>query len=276
MINSCTISPHKNVHNEGYIPIMKKFLTIVITTVLGSLLFTLVFVLPAHANTTMRTTVAAKPAPVVHDGLTPKIVAYAVNAYRWAVKHNEVANPSVLTIVDFKKPSFDKRLWVIDLKNDQVLLHTYVAQGKNTGAVYAKRFSNQPGSLESSPGIFTTARSPFYGEHGKALRIHGLEPGINSNAYDRAIEIHQAPYVTPAFIKQNGYAGRSWGCFAVNPARANEFIRLVKGGSVLFAYARPETDDSRVDHSLSENGTRLYDAILEASPNPVERFFSTV
>jgi hypothetical protein len=138
----------------------------------------------------------------------------------------------------------------------------HVAQGKNSGAVYATRFSNTPGSLESSPGIFTTTTHQYIGEHGESLRVRGLEQGINNNVYNRAVVIHPAWYVTPHFIKQNGYAGRSWGCFAVNPAHVDQFIHTVQGGSVLFAYAAPEKNDPRVDHRLSEKGERLYDAIM--------------
>ncbi|EKD91945.1 MAG: hypothetical protein ACD_29C00282G0001, partial [uncultured bacterium] len=128
--------------------------------------------------------------------------------------------------------------------------------------VYATHFSNQPGSLESSPGIFTTTANQYNGEHGESLRVNGLEKGINNNVYDRAVVIHPASYVTPSFIKQNGYAGRSWGCFAVNPAHADKFISAVKGGSVLFAYATPEKYDPRVDHRLSSKGEKLYREIM--------------
>src|SRR3990167_5622551 len=86
--------------------------------------------------------------------------------------------------------------------------------------------------------IFPT-QNIYDGEHGESLRVNGLEKGINNNALTRAIVIHPASYVTHSFIKQNGYAGRSWGCFAVNPIHADTFIQLIKGGSVLFAYAKP-------------------------------------
>jgi len=201
---------------------------------------------------------AKAPAP----GLTATALKYAINGYRWAVKHHEVKNPTILTVVNFNEPSYKKRLFVINLKDDRVVMKMHVAQGKNSGAVYATRFSNQPGSLESSPGIFTTSNNKYYGEHGESLRVRGLEQGINNNVYDRAVVIHPAWYVTPSFIKENGYAGRSWGCFAVNPAQADRFIHVVKGGSVLFAYAKPEKYDPRVDHRLSSKGEKLYNAIM--------------
>ncbi|MCX7120558.1 MAG: murein L,D-transpeptidase catalytic domain family protein [Gammaproteobacteria bacterium] len=241
--------------------------TILITLSVSSLICAALFAPSARANETAKQVQAATAQSTEKSstGVPPQALKYAINAYRWAVKNHKVNNPSVLTIVDFSRPSFEQRLWVIDLKNDRVLMRMHVAQGKNTGAIYATRFSNQAGSLESSPGVFTTTSSKYFGEHGESLRVRGLEAGINNNAYNRAVVIHAASYVTPDFIKQNGYAGRSWGCFAVNPAHVDKLIDLVKGGSVLFAYATPEKDDSRVDHQLSSNGEELYDAILHKS-----------
>lgn len=204
---------------------------------------------------------------------SPEALKFAINGYEWALKHNEVTNPNILTVVDFNKPSFEKRLWVIDLKNDHVLMHTYVAQGRGTGAVYATHFSNSPGSHASSPGIFTTG-DVYDGAHGRSLRVNGLENGINSNALSREVVIHPAPYVTSAFIKANGYAGRSWGCFAVSPRLAEKLITTVKNGTVLFAYAETEKYDTRVNHALSSNGHVLYDSIMSGSEgNFIERFF---
>ncbi len=194
-----------------------------------------------------------------------KALKYAINGYQWALKHHKVKKAGILTVVNFNEPSYKKRLYVIDLHSDRVLMRLHVAQGKNSGAVYATRFSNQPGSLESSPGIFTTSAGKYFGEHGESLRVRGLEKGINNNVYNRAVVIHPAWYVTPSFIKQNGYAGRSWGCFAVNPARADKLISTVKGGSVIFAYAAPEKNDPRVAHHLSAKGRAMYEAIMHQS-----------
>ncbi len=236
--------------------------SILVSTLLGCVIFAGVFVTGARADNLpvlpQPTTTQKKPAAA----LSPRALKYAINGYRWALKHHKVKNPAVLTVVNFNEPSYKKRLFVINLKDDRVVMKMHVAQGKNSGAVYATHFSNQPGSLASSPGIFTTTQNKYYGEHGESLRVRGLEKGINNNVYSRAVVIHPASYVTPSFIKQNGYAGRSWGCFAVNPAHADTFIHKIKGGSVLFAYATPEKHDPRVDHRLSSKGRQLYDAIM--------------
>ncbi|OGT51290.1 MAG: hypothetical protein A3E84_04255 [Gammaproteobacteria bacterium RIFCSPHIGHO2_12_FULL_42_13] len=192
---------------------------------------------------------------------SPQAVKYALNAYRWAIDHGEAVNRSILTIVDFTLPSDKKRLWVINLKNNRVLLHTYVAQGKGSGTLFATRFSNSAGSHASSPGIFTTGEV-YEGEHGQSLRVNGLEPGINDNALNREIVIHPAEYVTEAFIKAKGYAGRSWGCFAVDPDLAGRLISMLKGGTVLFANAPSEKYDPHVNHSLSYEDAMHYRGIM--------------
>lgn len=244
---------------------METLSVILTAVVLTGLISTGAFLLPQHADDLKE----VKKATAGH-GLSPKVLVYAINGYRWAVKSGAVADSTVLTIVDFNKPSNQKRLWVIDLQKDRILMHIYVAQGKNTGKLYGKHFSNNPGSDESSPGVYTTT-TVFEGEHGESLHVRGLEKGINDNAERRAIEIHPAWYVTQDFIKEHGFAGRSWGCFAVNPADADQFISYVKGGTVLFAYGRPEKLDPRVAHPLSRHGQQMYSAIAGVAKDPVIR-----
>ncbi|HLB56877.1 MAG TPA: murein L,D-transpeptidase catalytic domain family protein [Coxiellaceae bacterium] len=210
------------------------------------------------------------------DGLPDPILKEAINAYRWAWDHHEIHNPYMLTIVDFNKPSYEKRMWVIDLRNNHVIFDMHVAQGRASGKIYATRFSNQFNSHESSLGIFTTVGSEFYGEFGKSIHLTGLEPGINNNAYKRGILVHSEWYVTPSYIDQMGRAGRTWGCFAVNPDHIDRVIELTQDGSVLFAYATPEKNDPLVDHRLSYDGRTMYEKILGINSNPVVRFFEAL
>ncbi len=177
------------------------------------------------------------------DGLQPKALKAALNAYSWAYQHNKLGeNKHTMTVVDFTLPSYAKRMWVIDLKSDKILLNTYTAQGKNSGLVYATQFSNAPATYETSLGIYATA-GEYYGEHAKSMHLAGLEPGINDNAYRRAVEIHAAQYVTPEFIQAHHRAGRSWGCFAVSPTVKDQLLNYTNGGSALFAYAPQEDHD---------------------------------
>lgn len=176
-------------------------------------------------------------------GLSSHVLQAALNGYSWAKAHGDVHNTNVLTVVDFTKPSTEKRLWVLNLKNDTVMTRALVAHGHNSGYIDATHFSNAFNSHESSLGVYTTGQSVYYGHHGRSLKVYGLEKGINNHAYARAIEIHPANYVNPNDIKKYGRIGRTYGCFGLNPQVAQKIITQTKGGSVLFAYASPEDND---------------------------------
>ncbi len=138
-------------------------------------------------------------------------------------------------VIDYSRPSTQERLWVFDLEHDTLLFKELVAHGKNTGANRATHFSNRPGSLQTSLGVFVTA-DIYRGEHGKSLRLDGLEAGFNDKARARAIVIHAADYVDKASADKQGRLGRSWGCPALRPAVASTIIDAVAGGAVLFAW----------------------------------------
>ncbi len=176
-------------------------------------------------------------------GLSSKVLHAALHSYNWAESKGKVHNPNVLTVIDYTLPSTKKRLWLLDLKNNKVLMHALVSHGHNSGYIYAKHFSNRNNSLETSLGVYTTAKAPHYGEDGLALRVHGLESGINSNAFLRNIEIHGAAYVSNYDIRTYGRIGRTYGCFGLSPQKIHKMIDYTKGGSVLFAYAAPENND---------------------------------
>jgi hypothetical protein len=174
--------------------------------------------------------------------LNPQALRYAIKGYMWALANHHVNNPNILTVVDFTLPSDVKRMWVIDLRSSKVLMNLFTTQGKGSGRYYATHFSNQPGARASSLGVYKTLNT-YYGAHGLSERLQGLEPGINSNAYSRAVVIHPAWYASPGFIQANHRSGCSWGCFAINPSESKRFIDITKGGTVLFAYAAPEQRD---------------------------------
>jgi hypothetical protein len=122
-----------------------------------------------------------------------------------------------------------------------VIYRELVAHGRRSGDNMARYFSNEDGSLMTSLGLFVT-ELPYIGQNGYSLRLRGLDPGINDHAYDRAIVLHGAPYVSEANATRFGRLGRSWGCPAVRPAVARRLIDTVKGGTVLFAYGIPAGD----------------------------------
>lgn len=159
-----------------------------------------------------------------------KLFENAITGYE---KINSKTNGSFLTIIDFSKPSTEKRFYVLDMKNKKVFYETYVSHGVNTGNLNATKFSNKIDSRQSSLGFFLTNET-YFGNKGYSLRLDGLEPGINSNARKRAIVIHGADYANPDFIKKTGRLGRSWGCPALPLGLNKEIIDTIKNGSVLF------------------------------------------
>jgi hypothetical protein len=64
--------------------------------------------------------------------------------------------------------------------------------------------------------------------------MNGLDD-TNSNVFVRDVVIHSADYVVPDF-EGTGRAGRSDGCFAVNPDDIVEVIDCLKGGSYINAW----------------------------------------
>jgi hypothetical protein len=142
-------------------------------------------------------------------------------------------NSSVITVVDFTKSSREKRMWIIDVVSNQLILNTLVAHGQGSGDDMANKFSNTNQSHQSSLGFYVTD-DVYYGKHGRSLRLDGLDAGFNSNARARAVVLHAADYVSQGAIAQLGRLGRSHGCPAVSPEVVNQVINTIKGKSMLF------------------------------------------
>jgi hypothetical protein len=142
-------------------------------------------------------------------------------------------NQSRLAVVDFDLPSTEKRLWVFDLATRQLLFHTLVAHGHNSGENEATHFSNTDESNMSSLGFYVTG-TEYEGKHGQSLRLTGLDEGFNTNAAARSVVMHGADYVSEEFIRQNGRLGRSLGCPALPLAQYAQIISALHDGSCLF------------------------------------------
>lgn len=168
-------------------------------------------------------------------GLTRQAYDNALRGFNNLLHAGKIANSNIISIIDFSKPSTEKRLFVIDVRNSKLLFNTYVAHGVNSGREMANEFSNSPESNKSSLGFYETENT-YIGKNGYSLHLVGLERGINDNAYDRAIVMHGAGYVNEGFIRSQGYLGRSWGCPAVSPKLSKPIIDKIKNGTCLFIY----------------------------------------
>lgn len=153
-----------------------------------------------------------------------------------AYKKTKGKKKPVLTIIDYSKPSTQKRFYVVDLDKRELIYNTYVSHGVNSGKKTATKFSNIVNSRKTSLGTFLTDTT-YYGSNGYSLRLDGLSSGINDKARERYIVVHGADYANPSFIKKNGYLGRSWGCPALPKQLSREIIDTIKGGSVIYAAA---------------------------------------
>lgn len=184
----------------------------------------------------------AEPMKSVYDSLQLETEGLSRQAYEYALKgwaklkaQGKLANTSVLAIVDFSRPSSEKRLFVIDLDNYEILHHTWVAHGRNSGKEMVTSFSNRLSSFQSSPGFYVTGQT-YMGSNGYSLKLQGMEYGINDKAMRRAIVMHGADYVNPSYIESQGYIGRSLGCPAVPVEEAREIINTLRDGACLFIY----------------------------------------
>jgi len=173
--------------------------------------------------------------------------------------HKVSEQSSILSIADFNQSSKNKRLWIIDLKNESLLLNTWVSHGRGSGGDIATQFSNTNNSHQSSLGFYVTGEV-YSGKHGRSLRLDGMDNGFNSNARSRAIVLHGASYVSPQAIKNLNRLGLSHGCPAVPLELSNKIIDLVKNKTVLYIHA-----NSKGYHSVYLNpevaGKRLLASI---------------
>ncbi len=177
-------------------------------------------------------------------GLSQQAFDYAIKGYTYLKNQGKLQNQRILSIIDFTKPSSQKRLYILDVTNFKLLFNTYVAHGQNTGQEYASKFSNKAESFQSSLGFYVTTGT-YMGKNGFSMQLDGVEKGFNDQADERAIVMHGAPYVSEDFIRQRGYLGRSHGCPAVPQPLNKPIIEKIKNGSCLFIYSNNKTYLSR-------------------------------
>ena len=164
-------------------------------------------------------------------------------AYKRA--HSDEITKPYLYFVDYGLPSTTPRGYVFDMDSLRVIDGPFtVAHGRGSSTArdgVPSRFSNASGSNATSLGLYV-ARA-IYSFHGKSaghsygsvgLRLMGVSHGFNDNAFARGVVAHGAPYVTP-----NG-AGRSEGCPAMEPQRAERLLPKLADGGMVFLFAPDE------------------------------------
>ena len=192
---------------------------------------------PAVATAGLVTALSAAAwSPATIGALKRNVFDMALGPASCAVRSGSIPDLTTLTVIDYSRPSTEKRLWVFDVRTRELLFEELVAHGKGSGDNMATAFSNDAESHQSSLGLFRTDDA-YSGKNGYSLRLRGLDAGFNDHAYDRAIVIHGAAYVSDDFARTQGRLGRSWGCPALREGIAREVIDTVKGGTgLVFAY----------------------------------------
>lgn len=161
-------------------------------------------------------------------------------AYK-AAHPGEVKKP-FLYFVDYGLPSTTPRGYVFDMNSLTIVDGPFtVAHGRGSSATQygiPTRFSNASGSNATSLGLYLAeATYPFHGHTGGqtyssiGLQLRGVSAGFNDNALARGVVAHGAPYVTPT------KAGRSEGCPAMEPSRAERILPKLANGGMVFLFA---------------------------------------
>jgi len=194
--------------------------------------------LAARAKTALATLSSA-----VHRLSNPHALEAAFNSY-FAFKsaHPDQVKKPYLYFVDYGLPSTQPRGYVFDMSALRIVEGPFtVAHGRGSapeGTSVPTRFSNAFGSAATSLGLYLAkATYAFTGSsaggayHSIGLKLAGVSHGFNDNALARGVVAHGAPYVTPS------KAGRSKGCPAMEPARAQRLLPKLADGGMVFLFA---------------------------------------
>lgn len=189
-----------------------------------------------------------KSALAAFDGLVrplshPKALEDAFKSYfAYKSAHPDEIKKPLLYFVDYGLPSTQARGYVFDMNSLKIVDGPFtVAHGKGSSSgssTLPTKFSNTSSSNMTSLGLYVTKSTYAFSGHsaGKlyhsiGLRLDGVSDGFNDNALRRGVVAHGAPYVTPT------KAGRSQGCPAMEPARAQKLLPQLANGAMVFLFA---------------------------------------
>jgi hypothetical protein len=147
-----------------------------------------------------------------------------------------------LYYVDYGLDARTPRGYVFDMDRMAVVDGPFmVAHGRGSAPPSAgvpTRFSNRNGSNATSLGLYLAQETyAFRGKTGGrpyksvGLRLKGLSGSYNSAARARGVVAHGAPYVTAR------KAGRSEGCPAMEPGRAERLLPRIANGGMVFHFS---------------------------------------
>lgn len=177
----------------------------------------------------------------------PRALENAFRSYfAFKATHADQVRKPYLYFVDYGLPSTTPRGYVFDMDSLRVVDGPFtVAHGRGSSASrygVPTRFSNASGSNATSLGLYLAqATYDFRGHSGGqsyssiGMRLLGVSSGFNDNALARGVVAHGAPYVT------SDKAGRSEGCPAMEPSRAQRLLPKIAQGGLVFLFAPDQT-----------------------------------
>ncbi|HSJ07237.1 MAG TPA: murein L,D-transpeptidase catalytic domain family protein [Longimicrobiales bacterium] len=196
-------------------------------------------------------------APHVTPSSHPDALRIAFQAYYnyRAARPQEVRKP-YLYFVDLGLDNRTPRGYVFDMESLTLVdgpftvAHGVGSSGQRNGV--PATFSNRPGSLASSLGLYLAEETyDFRGRTGAGtyssvgLRMRGESGPFNDAARRRGIVAHGAPYVS------GRDAGRSEGCPAMEQHRARRLLPMLADGGVVFIFSPNDRHWLRSDPWLS-------------------------
>ncbi len=129
-----------------------------------------------------------------------------------SINKTKISNPDILTIVDFTRPSNERRMFVIDLKSKKVLHNTWSAQGGGVSRREAQgvdqlgsspTMSNVMGSDLSSEGFYIAKKASSGEKFLNNVILEGIDSN-NKNLSARNVVIHG--WRTPG----HDYTDKTW------------------------------------------------------------------
>jgi len=182
-------------------------------------------------------------APGVKKQSDPEALKKAFTAYfAYKAQHPEKVRKPYLYFVDYGLAATTPRGYVFDMEKLAVVDGPFtVAHGRGSapaGTGVPTRFGNKMGAATTSLGLYLAQETYAFVGHtgGKAyrsvgLRLAGLSGRFNGAARARGVVAHGAPYVTAS------KAGRSEGCPALEPARAQQLLPKLSNGGMVFLFS---------------------------------------
>ena len=134
-----------------------------------------------------------------------------------------------MAVIDYSRPSTEKRLWVFDVDRGTLLHREHVAHGQGSGEKFARKFSNIEGSYQTSLGpvsLDSETTSENYGVYGRAGWISRISPRDEVAASVEVWQMWQRVkgYSDPAAVAFNP--------FDANVATGTDKTNLVKIGAL--------------------------------------------